>query len=890
MRNLKRALSLALASVMLLGMMVVGTGASYADVTSKHNQEAIEVIQAIGVMAGDDKGNFNPDQKVTRGEMAVVMANLLKLNVKDFIGAKTPFTDVPEWAVPYVAACYADGITAGISATEYGFNYEVTTAQAALMMMKALGYFQYASDFGSDWQVATVKQGTKIALFEGINSGATAAMTRNDVAQIALNTLKANVVEVEGNDGISIGDITIGSSIKYVDLKVDTTGGKNAYALAFGGTAAAETTVQLGEQLFKGDLSYGADKDGATTDSFGRSAKTWVYKNENVFTVADDAKYTVVADDNAATETTATNVIAEIKDEANNKNLTFTGTTYTVNGDPKTASTIDLKKGDVVDVYVTDGTNAVTSVFVTRYSYDKVTTNPNANVSAADKDAGVKYTITLENSAKTKDTEIPGFNAATYVKDAVIAVAAKTDGTILDSYVVSKVSGSVSSYTSAGNFNAATDITMGGKKYVVSGNADISDLGTTADFKNGEYALYLDANGYVLYAETVTASASIEDVVYVASTYITENKDYGVSTFKQYAQVVALDGTVQNVLMGTFSYVATGIAADTDKVPVGETYYTFSGTTPTPVSAGTDMSDGVVYYSLKGAYTGVTAGNLYTYENVKNEDYKTFTAYTTDVTTPTLSADLKSDTVKIGTSTNTTFLTNNTKYILVEGDKANIKVNTYTGGISFDDAKVTAIKAACTVDGNNNKVASCVFLTVTDSELSSEAKTDLLYAYTTDKVYVDGGVVVKMYNMKGETVDVKMTTTEYATISEDQFYEYSVDSDGLYDLTVKTELASGVDVNDKDFKSGVLLDVTFTSLYNTKITGTNSGNAAVDVVEAGKAVIIDTRTDSEKDADAYSGAITSLNLLVRADELGTVKFNAYVTSEGIQIIFISDFT
>ncbi len=32
MRNLKRALSLALASVMLLGMMVVGTGASYADV------------------------------------------------------------------------------------------------------------------------------------------------------------------------------------------------------------------------------------------------------------------------------------------------------------------------------------------------------------------------------------------------------------------------------------------------------------------------------------------------------------------------------------------------------------------------------------------------------------------------------------------------------------------------------------------------------------------------------------------------------------------------------------------------------------------------------------------------------------------------------------------
>ena len=44
MRNLKRALSLALASVMLLGMMVFGTSASYADVSSKYNLEAIEVL------------------------------------------------------------------------------------------------------------------------------------------------------------------------------------------------------------------------------------------------------------------------------------------------------------------------------------------------------------------------------------------------------------------------------------------------------------------------------------------------------------------------------------------------------------------------------------------------------------------------------------------------------------------------------------------------------------------------------------------------------------------------------------------------------------------------------------------------------------------------------
>ena len=62
MRNLKRALSLTLASVMLLGMMVVGSSAaSYPDVEDTHNVEAIEVLQAIKVMVGDDNGNFGPD-------------------------------------------------------------------------------------------------------------------------------------------------------------------------------------------------------------------------------------------------------------------------------------------------------------------------------------------------------------------------------------------------------------------------------------------------------------------------------------------------------------------------------------------------------------------------------------------------------------------------------------------------------------------------------------------------------------------------------------------------------------------------------------------------------------------------------------------------------------
>ena len=286
MRNLKRALSLALASVMLLGMMVVGTSASYPDVTSKNNEEAIAVMQLLKVMTGDDKGNFNPAKAVTRNEMAVIMCKLLDLNTKDYAGS-SPFTDVPAWAEPYVAACYANKIVSGTSATTYGGDATVTTAQAALMVLKALGYFQYAADFGDDWMVSTVKQASKIDLFDGLTSNANAALTRNDVAQMALNALEADVVDTDGNGGTTIKgegfEITTGSA-KYE--KVENT----KFDYRKGTDPEKDKVQQLVEKLFGEDVVKTTDKQGAV-DKFGRPATKWENKDKDVkddITVAND--------------------------------------------------------------------------------------------------------------------------------------------------------------------------------------------------------------------------------------------------------------------------------------------------------------------------------------------------------------------------------------------------------------------------------------------------------------------------------------------------------------------------------------------------------------------------------------------------------------------------
>ncbi len=284
MRNLKRALSLGLTAAMISGLMVMGSSAaSYADVTSENNVEAIDVLEAVGIMIGDENGNFNPDQNVTRNEMAVVMSNLMEYNVASYKNT-SPFTDVPSWAEPYVAACYTNGITSGYSDTIYGGSDTVTTAQAALMLMKALGYFQYASDFGSDWQLATTRQGNAIDLFNGVDSGVTQAMTRNDVAQLVLNTLQAGTVQASTDGSWTIGDVTINNNVTYNYITSNQT-----YATAIDDarstsstTDAGRSIVELGEQLYQGDLKLNDN----TIDDFGRPSRTWSYDGKEIGTYA----------------------------------------------------------------------------------------------------------------------------------------------------------------------------------------------------------------------------------------------------------------------------------------------------------------------------------------------------------------------------------------------------------------------------------------------------------------------------------------------------------------------------------------------------------------------------------------------------------------------------
>ena len=514
MRNLKRALSLGLTATMISGLMVMGSSAaSYADVTSKQHEEAIEVLKTVGIMTGDENGKFNPEAKVTRNEMAVVMCNLLDYTVASYKGT-SPFTDVPEWAEPYVAACYTNGITSGYDAKTYGGSDTVTTGQAALMLLKALGYFQYSADFGSDWLVETTKNGSTAGLFDGVATGAKEALTRNDVAQMVLNALEADLVKAEKNGSdVHVGDIVISGGKATYDAR---TGTDSKYAKIDNTKVDGKYTIQLGEDLYNGDL---VKADGAD-DDFGRPSVKWTYENKEIGTYADDADavYTATVEKQDLYDLVGSDVYNDLKNGDADFSVVVDGVAlkdvklsdYIVKNNDDDAGTkdangnLDIKKGATTEVFIDDDSNDVVIAVINSYvaqvdgDYDK-----------NDEELDLKA---LDGTALPADDTTLSADDFDYLdtysdEDYVLVTVANKEIKTID--LAETVEGKVTAYTEKKN------VTVDGTKYEYSKNYTdaVKDDSNLSYDLNEAYTLVLDANGYVIYTD---GTAGHNDYVYVA--------------------------------------------------------------------------------------------------------------------------------------------------------------------------------------------------------------------------------------------------------------------------------------------------------------------------------------------------------------------------------------
>ncbi len=571
MRNLKRALSLALATVMTMGLMVVGTGASYQDVKATDNVEAIEVLQAVGIMTGDENGDFNPDANVTRNEIAVVMSNLLNLDY-DYYRGTNPFTDVPDWAAPYVAACAAEGVVAGIGNNMYGGSNNVTAAQAALMIMKALGYFQYQADFDTDWQIATIRQASYINLFDGINANAETALTRNQIAQLVLNGLKANMVTFTGTVGteIKLPDGTTWNSGYQAEYTAITNANKKYDSIDVGTTNIASDDryyVQLGEELYNGDLKLTDD-----TDVFGRPARYWEYDGKEIGTyvntdllvqeyttkVTGDTLYNLLSRNTVQDYTFDIVIDGEYEQPNGSEDYWFTKNDINRNNDATVGGT---GNGVLTQVFVDNDEDVVTIAVINTYlaiasdDYNEKKDTAPFDVYGINK-SGEVYFKDLHNDSedvKSMSASAEDFDIEDVVEgDAFLVTVA--DGKIQTMTAPEMISGTeIDSFETGSNDyrkSAPSTVEVDGTEYKFASAAEydweVLDYYTnsstgTVNLKDKTYNLFLDAYGYVIGVEEVEKANN-----YVFITGI----DLNTSNIKNQtadASAIFLDGTMKAI-------------------------------------------------------------------------------------------------------------------------------------------------------------------------------------------------------------------------------------------------------------------------------------------------------------------------------------------------------
>lgn len=112
---------------------------TFADISSHWARKDIESLAAKQIVFGLTNDQFGPSSEVKRSEFAVMLARAFKVKAVD---GKLPFDDVAEqaWYHDGIKAAYQAGWIQGVSEAHFDPNARITREQMAVMIMKAYKY------------------------------------------------------------------------------------------------------------------------------------------------------------------------------------------------------------------------------------------------------------------------------------------------------------------------------------------------------------------------------------------------------------------------------------------------------------------------------------------------------------------------------------------------------------------------------------------------------------------------------------------------------------------------------------------------------------------------------------------------------------------------------
>ena len=804
---MKKLLALVLALVMSMSLVTI-SNAAFKDADKIDYKEAVDVMNAVGVFIGDEKGNFNAKENLTREQAAKIIAYLeLDSKAADALVGGATFTDVAStrWSASFVGYCAKAGVVAGVGNGKFDPAGQLTALQFGKMLLVELGYDAKAAGMvGADWVINTSKLMAKAKLMDGIDGSVNQVLTREKAAQMCLNALEAPTVEYDtkgSNIIVNGAEINFGASEpSYVTNTIAKEQTISSEKLTNNGGY----TIELGEKLYKNLKKIG------TTDDFGRPATKWTWKSESVGTYADAADLSY---------TKAVKAGDIYKDLNLSDTVAAKNVTVWVNGEQVSAASLDIKKGSETKIGAklyddkngTNGNGVLTEVFYDDVADTMVITQivtyigeVAKTVKATDKrDAYVVITAkTGDNNAYTMPKDSKGIKASplefetdeTFADDTYVLYTYSFKAEAVKSLAAAeKVEGYVTkTINSAKDEDKNNGMTIAGTEYKMSLATAGEKLGNVS-VKN-DYTVYLDQYGYIIYVEQVQELGNYALVLATASKG---------SFIGNKAQLLLTDGTVKFV--DTDENYATG-----DKKIKDNTIVTFrenSDKTYTLRKVNTTLSNtNDKQFSMTNDLAGITveSGKM-VYANSASQfiisDKKDYTTPYSDIDDWTAYTGIKNaPTVKSEYGTTPSYANVDVYYYCKSGSMVTVMF-------------IIPSQNATVIDGSK-----------TTLYLSQKSRSDLIHDtdgdYFTYNAVVDG----KIETVKVD-VDAKCGTTAAADL-DGLYSDYTVSSKGY--ITGLTKYGPYNNTSDKTAVNGVV-GINKTSKEYTVIIGGKTITCADDM-------------------------------------------------------------
>ena len=528
---MKKFLSLVLALTMAMSLVTISAGAKdFTDDSKITYKEAVDVVSSLDIVDGYTDGSFNPTNTLTRGAAAKIICNLiLGPTTADALSADTaPFKDVPvtnEFA-GYIAYCSQQKIISGYADGTFRPAGTLTGYAFMKMLLGALGYSAEVEDYtGANWSVAVAKQAVGIGLDDGNDEFVgVKAVTREEACLYAFNTLTADMVEYDTTTTIDINGATVvmgGSKASPVHNSEN-----KDYRTS---SDDRDEVMQFCEKYFT-DLELRSD---AAADDFGRPSNTWYNDNDKIGTYAKEADVVYTADvkskdiyaDLDLSDAYDYEVVVDGDDSYPNFVVAKRDNQDGYNGvdpDDKIADQIGdvLGNGSLIEVYKDEQVITVVNTYIMQVNGDYDKDEEELTLATVDdaKDPGVSDDVLSSDDFDNLDAYEDEEYVLVTVADGVIKSIAKAE----------QVTATVTEYVEDDT------VTAGGTEYKYAYGNDNTD--GSYELKT-DYDLYLDAYGYVIYAD------GVEDETNYVYVYEFGTSSGLTTTSKVLAYAYFLDGT-----------------------------------------------------------------------------------------------------------------------------------------------------------------------------------------------------------------------------------------------------------------------------------------------------------------------------------------------------------